>query len=157
MEKVAELITGILMIFLTLLIFIAVICRFVFNSPLQWQYETTLVCMSWTVFIGMSMTFKTKEHMALTFITNALPPKARFIWMDAIDIIVIAFLVIAIMEGFAVTTSTWSLNYMTIPVSRGIFYLAFPIGSVFSISHLLYHIATRRKGDFLPVETKEVV
>ncbi|MDO4547288.1 MAG: TRAP transporter small permease [Clostridia bacterium] len=150
LEKVAEVLTGILIIFLTILIFVSVVARFVFNSPVQWQYEATLVCMSWTVFVGMSMTFKQKEHMALTFVTNALPPKAKAIWMSALDVIVMAFLVIAIIEGIAVTSSTMPLKYMTIPVSRGVFYMAFPVGAAFSLVHLLLHLLTRRTKDFLP-------
>ena len=103
LDKVATVITVALMVSLTILIFAAVLCRFILNNPISWQYEATLVCLSWVVFIGMSMTFKTSEHMCLTFITNKLPANTKAVWMDLIDLLLIAFLVIGIVKGIAVT------------------------------------------------------
>lgn len=157
LDKVATVITVALMVFLTILIFAAVLSRFILNNPIAWQYEATLVCLSWVVFIGMSMTFYRKEHMRLTFIINAIKrPGVWAGWMDALDIIVIVFLLIGIKESISVTQSTWSTFYNTIPVRKGLFYLSFPIGAAFSIVHLVEQVLTRRPSDFAPVESKEV-
>ncbi len=147
-NKIAIAITGILLVFLTVLIFSGVVANFAFGKPLEWQYETTLVCLSWVVFIGMSMTFAAKEHMALKFVVDALKPKTRAVWTNVIDVLLIIFLIIGVVNGISVTQSTWGTFYQTIPVSRGIFYVAFPIGAAFSIVHLMYQIATCKASDF---------
>lgn len=157
LEYVAKAMTTALMVFLTVLIFCAVLWRYAFNSPITWQYETTLLCLSWVIFIGMSLTFKAQEQMCLTFVTNALKPNAKTVWLDVIDIVVILFLLIGIKESIAITKSTWGTFYNTIPVRKGLFYLSFPIGAAFSIVHLALHILKRRPADFeAALEEKEV-
>ncbi|MEA4848801.1 MAG: TRAP transporter small permease [Clostridiaceae bacterium] len=132
------------MVFLSVLFFVSVFWRFILNNPIVWQYETTLLCLSWVVFIGMSMTFKAKEHMSLTFVTNALKPGVRVIWLNVIDIVCIVFLIIGIIAGISVVKSTWSNYYLTLPfIRKSFFYLAFPIGCSISIFHLINNIYTR--------------
>ena len=147
-EYIADVITVVLVVFITILIFVNVIFRFLFNNPIIWQYEATLVCMSWVVFIGMSMTTAHKEHMKLTFILGALKPKVRLYWENVLDIILIVFMIIGIVKGIEITQSTWSQMYQTIPVKKGIFYMAFPIGAAFSLLHLVYHVLNRKTDDF---------
>lgn len=130
--------------FLSILIFLSVFWRFVLGKPIVWQYEVTLVCLSWTVFIGMSMTFKYQEHMALTFITNALSLRVKNVWLNMIDIVCIIFLIIGIYIGCQIVLSTGSNYYLTLPfIRKSFFYLAFPIGCVMSIFHLINNIYER--------------
>jgi len=142
-DVVAAVITCIVIASLCVLIFLAVMWRWILNNPIAWQYEATLVGFAWLIFIGMSMTFRTQEHMALTFVTNALNKNMRVYWLDAIDVFCIAFLAVGIVCSISVVQSSWPNYYMTIPVSRGIFYLPFPIGAAFSIVHLVDHILNR--------------
>jgi len=144
LNKAATAITIFLMAFLSVLFFVSVFWRFILNNPIVWQYETTLLCLSWVVFIGMSMTFKAKEHMALTFVTNALKPKVRVIWLNIIDVVCLVFLIIGITAGISVVKSTWSNYYLTLPfIRKSFFYLPFPIGCSISIFHLISNIYTR--------------
>jgi TRAP-type C4-dicarboxylate transport system permease small subunit len=144
LDRIATMFTIALMAFLSVLFFVSVFWRFVLNNPLAWQYETTLLCLSWVVFIGMSMTFKTKEHMSLTFVTNALKPEIRVVWLNVIDIICIIFLIIGVFSGSSVVKSTWSNYYLTLPfIRKSFFYLAFPIGCAISTVHLINNIYMR--------------
>ena len=118
--------------------------RSIFNSPVTWQYELTLVGLCWVTFIGMSMTFSKEEHLRLTFVSNKLPPKTWQIYMDVIDLLLIAFLVAGIVCSISIIRSTWGTYYKTIPIRNGIYYLSFPIGCVFSIVHLIRLIMDRR-------------
>lgn len=138
------------MAFLTVLITAAVISRWIFNSPIAWQYEATLVCLSWVVFIGMSITFQMDEHMRLTFVSNALPPKARNIWLAVMDLITLLFLVYAGYQSIAVVENAMPTLYQTIPVSRGLFYMPFPIGCVFSVCHIINTNYKRLTGKTQP-------
>lgn len=154
LNKIASFIACVDIAVLCVLIFISVVSRWIFNNPIAWQYEATLVGFSWLIFIGMSMTFRHKEHMALTFVTNALKRPLRVVWMNVIDLLCIAFLAIAFVCSISVVQSSWANVYMTIPVSRGIFYLPFPIGAVFSIVHLVTHILHRNTDNVASVDEK---
>lgn len=137
-NNIASVITVAMMVFLTLLITWSVFSRFVLNDPVAWQYEITLVCLSWIVFIGMSMTFHNDEHMRLTFVANAMKtPKMRAIWLTIMDAFCFVFLAIAAVLSIPVIQNAMQTLYQTIPVARGWFYMPFPIGAVFSLFQIV--------------------
>lgn len=162
LSKILELIAAVLcatiLAALCLIIVYSVIMRSIFNSPVTWQYELTLVGLCWVTFIGMSMTFSREEHLRLTFVSNKLQPKTWRVYMDVIDVLLIAFLVAGIIFSSSIIQSTWVTYYKTIPIRNGVYYLAFPIGCAFSIVHLIRLIMDRRPEDAPTAqENKEVV
>lgn len=155
-DLIATIITEIMIIFLTLLIGGNVFARFILNSPITWQYEATLVCMAWIVFIGMSITFRNDEHMRLTFVSNALPEKIRPVFIVILDMVVLFFLVYGGYLSISVVQNAMKTTYQTIPVSRGLFYMPFPIGCVFSVLHIINNSYKRIKGiPILPAPADE--
>lgn len=137
-NNIASVITVAMMVFLTLLITWSVFSRFVLNDPVAWQYEITLVCLSWIVFIGMSMTFHNDEHMRLTFVANAMKtPKMRAIWLTIMDAFCFVFLAVAAVLSIPVIQNAMQTLYQTIPVARGWFYMPFPIGAIFSLFQIV--------------------
>lgn len=136
-NNIASAITVTLMVFLILLITWSVFSRFALNNPVAWQYEATLICLSWIVFIGMSMTFHNDEHMRLTFVPNAMKPKMRAYWLSAMDMLCFVFLIIAGILSISVVKNAMSTLYQTIPVARGFFYMPFPIGALMSLFQIV--------------------
>ncbi len=136
-DKIASAITVAMMVFLILLITWSVFSRFVLNNPVAWQYEVTLICLSWIVFIGMSITFHNDEHMRLTFVANAMKPKMRAIWLTAMDMLCFVFLIVAGYLAISIVQNSMQTMYQTIPVSRGWFYMPFPIGALFSLFQII--------------------
>lgn len=136
-NNIASAITVALMVFLILLITWSVISRFVFNDPVEWQYEVTLICLLWIVFIGMSMTFHNDEHMRLTFVSNKMQPKMRAIWLTAMDMLCFVFLVVAGILSISIVKNSMASLYQTIPVPRGYFYMPFPIGACMSLFQII--------------------
>ena len=157
LDKISAATTGFILVALCLIIDYSVVMRFVLNKPVQWQYELTLVGLCWATFIGMPMTFHKQEHLRLTFVTNSLKPKAWRIYMDVIDLLLIVFLFLGIINSIAVVQNAWSQFYQTIPVSRGIYYLSFPIGCAFSIVHLIDIILNRTPEDAPTAQKDEEV
>ena len=155
LDMIATFVTSVLMVFLTILIGVNAISRFILNSPIAWQYEVTLVCLSWMVFIGMSITFRNDEHMRLTFVSNAMPEKFRDIWMVIMDALVLLFLVYGGYCSISVVQNAVPTLYQTIPVSRAFFYMPFPIGCLFSVIHIINNSYKRLNGIPLTASTGE--
>ena len=154
LDKVCAAITGFILVALCVIIDYSVVMRFIFNSPVQWQYELTLVGLCWATFIGMPMTFHKQEHLRLTFVTDKLKPGAWRVYMDIIDVLLIVFLIIGIINSIQVVQNAWSQYYQTIPIRRGLYYLSFPIGAAISVVHLL-DIVLNRKPEEAPTVKKE--
>ncbi|MCR5825417.1 MAG: TRAP transporter small permease [Oscillospiraceae bacterium] len=156
LDKVCAVVTGFLLVALCVIIDYSVIMRKLFDSPVTWQYELTLVGLCWVTFIGMPMTFHKQEHMRLTFVTDKLKPGAWRIYMTVIDVILIIFLAVGIVNSIQVVQNAWSQLYQTIPISRGIYYLSFPIGATISIVHLIDIILNRTAAEAPSAQNKEV-
>ena len=155
LDKISSVICATILAGLCLIIVYSVIMRFIFNNPVTWQYELTLVGLCWAIFIGMPMTFHKEEHLRLTFVSNKLSPKVWTVYMDVIDLLLIAFLVAGIVCSFSIIKSTWSTYYKTIAIRNGVYYLAFPIGCAFSVVHLIDLILNRKPED-APTAQKEM-
>ncbi len=153
LDRISGVICAAILAGLCIIIVYSVIMRFIFNNPVQWQYELTLVGLCWAIFIGMPMTFHKQEHLRLTFVTDKLPPKTWKVYMDVIDLLLIAFLAAGIVCSVSIISSTWSTYYKTIAIRNGVYYLAFPVGCAFSIVHLVDLILNRKPED-APVAKK---
>lgn len=148
LDKICAAITGFLLIALCLIIDYSVVMRKLFNSPVTWQYELTLVGLCWVTFIGMPMTFRKLEHMRLTFVTDRLKPGAWRIYMDVIDVLLVVFLAVGVVSSIQVVQNAWPQFYQTLPfMRRGYYYLSFPIGAAVSIVHLIDIILNRKPGE----------
>lgn len=157
LDKIAAFITTVSMIFLTILIGVNVIARFIFNHPITWQYETTLLLMPYIIFLGMVITFKNDEHMRLTFVSNALPEKTRNVYIVVLDCLVLAFLVYAGILSIGVIKNAMQTPYQTIPVARGWFYFPFPIGCAFSVLQIINNSYKRLTGQYVGVDQADTI
>ena len=114
LDKFCAAVTGFLLVALCLIIDYSVIMRRIFNSPVTWQYELTLVGLCWVTFIGMPMTFHKQEHMRLTFVTDNLKPAVWSVYMTVIDVLLMVFLAIGVFESIKVVQNAWP--QMCVPV-----------------------------------------
>jgi TRAP-type C4-dicarboxylate transport system permease small subunit len=136
-NSIAEKLSLIVVVVLTILTTTGVIYRYILKSPLVWLYETSVVLFAWMVFIGASIAFKRREHIKLDFLVNAVPKDVSRILKIIIELITIVFLVIVIKEGFQIAKDTWAQTYNTINLSIAWFYLSFPVSAIFMVIHLI--------------------
>jgi len=61
---------------MTLLTFVQVVLRYVFQSGLVWSLEATTYLFGWLVLIGMSYGVRTRAHIATDLLTRRLAPVA---------------------------------------------------------------------------------
>ena len=147
LDKISSVICAAILAGLCIIIVYSVIMRFIFNNPVTWQYELTLVGLCWAIFIGMPMTFHKQEHLRLTFVSDKLSPKVWRTYMNLIDLLLIAFLITGIVCSISIVQTTWKTMYKTIAIRKGVYYLAFPIGCAFSVVHLIDLILNRKPED----------
>lgn len=62
---------------MTIITFVNVILRYVFNSSLIWGLELTSALFAWLVLFGMSYAVKTTSHLGVDAIINILPHRGR--------------------------------------------------------------------------------
>ncbi|SLN57697.1 2,3-diketo-L-gulonate TRAP transporter small permease protein YiaM [Aquimixticola soesokkakensis] len=62
---------------MTLVTFINVVLRYVFNHSFIWGLEVTLILFAWLVLLGISYGFKKTMHLGVDAIINLLPTRAQ--------------------------------------------------------------------------------
>ncbi|MCZ6503755.1 MAG: TRAP transporter small permease [Gammaproteobacteria bacterium] len=67
-----------LLAFMTLITFLQVVLRYVFNTGLVWSLEATTYSFAALVLIGISYGIRTKTHIAVDLVTRHLPVKIRY-------------------------------------------------------------------------------
>ncbi len=101
---------------MTLVTFVNVVLRYVFNSSLIWGLEVVLILFAWLVLFGIPYGFKVTSHLGVDAITNLLPKRGRRITgiISAVLCLVYALLLMkgawdywAPFAGLEKTTGRW--------------------------------------------------
>ena len=144
-----EWVMALLLGFMTVITFIQVILRYVFNTGWTWSLEATLYSFAWLVIIGMSYGVRTHAHIAVDLATNKLPAKIKkFVALLAIGICIIyCGLMVYGSSAFVQGLYTLSNNARDIPLPKWLLTSIMPVGFCFLIFRFLeagWHVL---KGD----------
>lgn len=74
-DRLEEGFMAVCLAFMTIITFIQVVLRYVFESGLVWSLEATTYSFAWLVLIGMSYGVRTKAHIAVDLLTQKLSPR----------------------------------------------------------------------------------
>ena len=130
--------------FMTSLVFVSILFRYVLNRPLAWTEELASLLFAWLTFVGAYVGFRTRSHIRIDTLTILLPPSVRRAIRAGVDLCVLALLAIFIWQGLALTVTTWSLEFPAMEISRGYLYASLPIGACLMVLGILL---TRRDPD----------
>ena len=101
---------------MTIITFVNVVMRYVFNASLIWGLELTLALFAWLVLFGMSYAVKVTAHLGVDAVINILPQRSRRILalIAAACCLIYAFLLLkgawdywAPFAGFEQTGGRW--------------------------------------------------
>jgi C4-dicarboxylate transporter, DctQ subunit len=123
------------MAFASLLLFVNVVLRYWFLSPISWAEELTLYIMVWIVFVGSSVAIRTRGHIAIDLLPMALSPPGRRRLAMLVGLVTLAFLVVFFYYSGQHTLRVRSIDQVT-PVMQApmwLAYLAMPAGSALMI------------------------
>jgi len=134
---IVEYICILLVTILFFILFVGVIARYIFNSPIIWQYELSQIFFVWLIFLGTTVAFFYRQHIVISAFVNALPQKARQLSVILVKLGIFIFNIIIVTEGFKIMQTFSTRNFRTIPVSIGWLYAPAPISFILI---LLYDI-----------------
>lgn len=164
----------VLVVLLPLMILVNVAAR-AFKAPIFWLDELAVLTMVWLAMLGLSVTLKHREAVAVTLLTDAVPAPVRKALRVASDLVVLAFAVIFLIlcyrwfdplgvidAGFDLEAfSANAFNYMyqeptaTLGIAKFWFWLIMPVvaftASVHGLANLVNTLRTPSTA-FEPVE-----
>ena len=120
---------GVLMGVIAIIMFSAVVLRYVVNSPIPWSEDMTGFFLVWLVLLGAAPAMRNKLHVSIDLVVDKLPVKLQVI-SRLLSLLIICFVIwIMVYYGFpfafkAMNRVMPSLEWLKF----GYAYLALPIG-----------------------------
>lgn len=153
---------GAALAFSSVVLFVNVVMRYVFLSPLNWAEETTLYLMVWIVFVGGSIAIRTRGHMAIDLLPLALSPANRKRLALLVSFAALVFFAVFFWYSLEHTLRVRSINQLT-PVMQApmwLTYLAMPVGSLLMALRTIQSIGrSLREQDFsdasIPIDLQD--
>jgi len=126
-----------------------VISRYVFDSPIVWAPELSLVSQIWLTFIGASAVYKERGHIGMSGVVQALPKVPARIVQALVDLAIAVLLVLVAVATARIMSAqhTQMLSTLGVPRSVGSAPVVWAMASVtFSILVELF-AGPREPGD----------
>ena len=77
LDRAEEFFIAAALAFMTLLTFIQVVLRYLFQSGIVWSLEATTYTFGWLVVVGMAYGVRTRSHIAADVLTRSLAPRTQ--------------------------------------------------------------------------------
>lgn len=129
-NRLEEGVLALLLAFMTLLTFVQVVLRYVFNSGIVWSLEATTYSFAALVLIGMSYGVRTKTHIAVDLFTRKLPANIeRYVRLFAL-IVCLAYAVLMLYGSSVFVERLFTLGSLArdIPAPKWLLTATMPLG-----------------------------
>ena len=142
-EKFEKIVACLSVSVMAILVFINVIARFVFNSPLAVADEMSCYLFVLMSFMGTAIAARRKAHLGLTLLTDKLSPNAARIVQTVMYAIATLFCLLIVIFGIEMVISQTA----TMQWPEWIYGLFVPLGGAFSMVAFLDGTIKIAKGD----------
>ena len=99
-----------LMSFMTVIIFIQVVMRYVMHNSLSWSEELARYCFIWLIYIGVAYGCKLMKHIKIDAALHLFPEKVRPYIVITGEVLVLVFAVYIVVTGVELTYKQWEFG-----------------------------------------------
>ena len=135
---------------MSIVIFVQVVMRYVFQSSLTWSEELARYMFVWLVYFSVSYTARREKHIRIDAAINLYPKKARPYIEILSELIVLGFSIFIAVTGYTVFGKiAWSGQMspaMRIPMAYA--YASVPVGCALMSARLCAEIAKNIRSVF---------
>jgi C4-dicarboxylate transporter DctQ subunit len=130
LDRVEEGLTSTLIVAMTLLTFVQVVLRYVFNSGLVWALEASVYLFSWLLLIGLSAGVRTNSHLAVDVITKHLSPAGQRLAALVAAGLSLLYAVLMFLGSWTLVERLHGFGSLAhdLPLPRWVLLLSLPIG-----------------------------
>jgi C4-dicarboxylate transporter DctQ subunit len=130
LDRVEGFLTATLLAAMTLLTFLQVVLRYVFNSSLVWALEATVYLFGWLVLIGMAHGVRAGTHITVDVVTKRLGPGARKTVAFVGAALFFVYVTLMFTGGFTLVRRLYAFGNLAhdIPLPRWVLLSCLPIG-----------------------------
>jgi C4-dicarboxylate transporter DctQ subunit len=151
-----------LMAAMTVVTFMQVVARYVFNYSFVWALELTGIMFAWLIFVGMSYGVRVGTHIGVDALVKLLKPDVRRIVSAIAALLCIVYALIVAYGATLYVRKMYDVGILMqdLPVEQWIPRLVLPVGFLLlalRFSQLLWRLATGRDVNLLGDEAQDAL
>lgn len=144
-----EIMTGLLVISTSIIVFIEIIFRYFLSFSLGWSSELAKNFFVWMSFLGAAVCIKRGMHFSFPLFIHRIPLKTRRFIEIFTNILIILFVVILLVSGVESFQQSLRQTFIALDISYGWLFSVIPISAILMIIYLVQKIIKiiRTSGD----------
>jgi C4-dicarboxylate transporter DctQ subunit len=131
-----EIVGGAAFIAMTVMVFVNVVCRYIFNDPIPGSDELATLAFTWATFLGASLGIRRQLHLGIEFVTRLFPMRFQAFCGLLVSVIIAGFSGLLFAYGLKIMATA---HLKLTPVLQWPYtwvYLAVPVGAVLMVIRL---------------------
>jgi C4-dicarboxylate transporter DctQ subunit len=162
LERLEEWLIALLLAVMTIVSFVQVVARYVFNYSFVWALELTGVMFAWLIFVGMSYGVRVGAHIGVDALVRSLGPgTARVVGLFS-TLLCIVYAVIVTVGGYQYVSKMYDVGILMqdMPVQQWIPRAILPVGFALlatRFAQVLYRLVSGKEAHLLGDEAKEAL
>lgn len=140
----------VLMAMITVVVFLQVTSRYLFDVPLEWSEEVSRFGFVWLVFLGAGLLVRTGDHLKVSTFVDPLSGKAKRVIAVAVEAAILVCAGFFFAGGWRLARNEWRQLSPAIEAPMGIVYLVIPVSAAFmvlwSVVRLVRAVASTREA-----------
>jgi C4-dicarboxylate transporter DctQ subunit len=155
--RVLDNVSGVLLIFITVMGFLNVVMRYVFAQPIAWVEEMTVLSMVWMVYLSQGMLESENSQLSMTVVSRLFGPKLQFLVntvRTALTLFIFGYLLVS---GCGVITNNYNFKTATQALGFPIWmaFLALPVTFIIIIIPRILDPLIKHAGELPEVNYEE--
>jgi C4-dicarboxylate transporter DctQ subunit len=151
-----------LMAAMTIVTFVQVVARYVFNYSFEWALELTGVMFAWLIFSGMSYGVRVGAHIGVDALVRTLNRRAARVVSAVAAALCIVYALIVTVGGYRYVRKMYDVGILMqdVPIEQWIPRLILPLGFALlalRFGAVLYKLAAGREAHLLGDEAEEAL
>jgi TRAP-type C4-dicarboxylate transport system permease small subunit len=109
---------------IVIILSVNVFLRYVVHHPFAWAEEISVLFTVWVVLLGAVLVQKRDEHVAITYLFDSFPAKAKRVFMTIINLFICLVLIVHILSGWNLFKLQMKTSMLGVNLPMGLFALA---------------------------------
>jgi TRAP-type C4-dicarboxylate transport system permease small subunit len=150
-DRVIAWLVGAIVLLMFSSLFLQVISRYCFGSPLSWPEEVTMFLMAWMSFLGASVALRGWGHIGVDFFLKKFSGRIYVCLQLLVHLIILIFALFLFVEGCIYVAKSGNFVSDGLRISMAYPRLSMPIGGSLMTLHSIVFIL----GDLLQLQMKK--
>ena len=146
LNSAVEAFTALVLAFMTILVLLQVVYRYVLSIPFPESQELAVYAMVYIVTFGSTIAVYRKSHIAVNFVVDNCPPKLALIVRCIAYISLLVFFYLLVSEGWALPMRSMRQMSPTTGIPVGYIMGTIPVTAAISILYVLEQLYMDVKG-----------